>query len=98
MTDVQITLAQPDPRDRALEIARERLTRLSYNDEMAGMGQRDADPELIARCRYAAAGLADLNAVLAGKPTLREQLGELENTLAEARALAEPAAEEAGPC
>ncbi len=45
---------------KALKIATDALERLSHNDEMAGMGQRDDDPEAIARCRYAARALEEI--------------------------------------
>jgi hypothetical protein len=47
----------PDARDAQLAVARAALRRLSLTDEMAGMGQRDGDPELTARCRHAAGAL-----------------------------------------
>jgi len=47
-----------------LGIAVEALRRLSVNDEMAGMGQRDADPELRARCRHAASALEKIAAMV----------------------------------
>ena len=50
--------------EAALEIAREALHRLSLIDEMAGMGQRDGDPELTARCRRAQLALADMDNAL----------------------------------
>jgi hypothetical protein len=40
-----------------LAVAMEALRRLSLIDEMAGMGQRDGDPELTARCRHASRAL-----------------------------------------
>lgn len=43
--------------ESALTIATDALRRLSLIDEMAGMGQRDGDPELTARCRHAARAL-----------------------------------------
>ena len=42
---------------KALDIATEALRMLSLIDEMAGMGQRDNDPELKVRCRHAAHAL-----------------------------------------
>jgi hypothetical protein len=48
----------PDVRDAQLAVARAALRRLSLIDEMAGMGQRDGDPELTARCKHAAGALA----------------------------------------
>ena len=47
------------PERRAIAIMRYALRRLSSIDEMAGMGQRDGDPELTTRCRYAARKLAE---------------------------------------
>jgi hypothetical protein len=44
----------------AYVIAHKALRRLSLNDEMAGMGQRDDDPEAIARCRYACRALDEV--------------------------------------
>ena len=58
-------MTQPD-RD-ALTIATDALRRLANNDEMAGMGQRDDDPEAIARCRYAKRALGKIAAVVAGR-------------------------------
>lgn len=49
--------------EAALEIATTTLHRLALIDEIAGMGQRDHDPELKARCRKAQLaldGIADL--------------------------------------
>jgi len=43
------------------------LRRLSLNDEMAGMGQRDSDPEAIARCRHAAGALETIARLAAGE-------------------------------
>jgi hypothetical protein len=51
----------PDVRDAQLAVARAALRRLSLIDEMAGMGQRDGDPELTARCRHAKGALATMN-------------------------------------
>ena len=44
----------------AYVIAHKALRRLSLNDEMAGMGQRDDDPEAIARCRHARRALDEM--------------------------------------
>lgn len=46
--------------ETALALAKAALARLALNDEMAGMGQRDDDPEAIARCRYAAGALESI--------------------------------------
>lgn len=43
-----------------LDIAITALSRLASIDEMAGMGQRDDDPELKIRCRHAARALAKI--------------------------------------
>lgn len=45
---------------KALNIATIALIRLSQNDEMAGMGQRDGDPEALTRCQYAARALEQI--------------------------------------
>ena len=50
---------QMTPERRAIAIMRHALRRLSSIDEMAGMGQRDGDPELTARCKFAAHELAE---------------------------------------
>jgi hypothetical protein len=55
----------PDARDAQLAVARAALRRLSLIDEMAGMGQRDGDPELTARCRHAAGALATMDRLAA---------------------------------
>jgi len=49
--------------EAALGIATEALRRLALIDEMAGMGQRDDDPELKARCRHAAHALEQIAAL-----------------------------------
>lgn len=48
----------------ALNVAIGALRRLSFNDEMAGMGQRDDDPEAIARCQYASRALERIAGLL----------------------------------
>jgi hypothetical protein len=58
----------PDARDAQLAVARAALRRLSLIDEMAGMGQRDGDPELTARCRHAAGALATMDRLAATVP------------------------------
>lgn len=46
-----------------LGIATDALRRLALIDEMAGMGQRDNDPELKARCRHASRALEQIAAL-----------------------------------
>ena len=58
----------PDARDAQLAVARAALRRLSLIDEMAGMGQRDGDPELTARCRHAAGALVTMDRLAAEGP------------------------------
>jgi hypothetical protein len=48
-----------------LDAAQKALRRLSLNDEMAGMGQRDDDPEAVARCAYAKRALDEIEAIAA---------------------------------
>ena len=55
----------PDVRDAQLAVARAALHRLSLIDEMAGMGQRDGDPELTARCRHAKGALVTMDRLAA---------------------------------
>ncbi len=54
--------------EAALGIAVTALRRLALIDEMAGMGQRDGDPELKARCRHAARALEQIAAITPGEP------------------------------
>ena len=49
--------------EAALGIAKDALRRLALVDEMAGMGQRDNDPELKARCRHASRALEQIAAL-----------------------------------
>lgn len=53
-----------------LAIATEALRRLSLIDEMAGMGQRDGDPELTARCRHASRALERIEGIDAAPATV----------------------------
>jgi hypothetical protein len=55
----------PDARDAQLAVARAALHRLSLIDEMAGMGQRDGDPELTARCHHAGGALETMDRLAA---------------------------------
>lgn len=55
----------PDVRDAQLAVARAALHRLSLIDEMAGMGQRDGDPELTARCHHAGGALETMDRLAA---------------------------------
>jgi hypothetical protein len=56
-----IPVTPPSAAESQVFVARAALRRLALNDEMAGMGQRDGDPEAIARCRYAAGALETMD-------------------------------------
>jgi hypothetical protein len=66
----------PDARDAQLAVARAALRRLSLIDEMAGMGQRDDDPELRARCRHAAGALATMDRLVTEGPQVPQEAAE----------------------
>ena len=67
--------------EAALAIATAALRRLALIDEMGGMGQRDGDPELKARCRYASRALEQVASLEVQAPMTEDQ--------AEARAVCE---------
>ena len=64
---VQFTIAFGDT-EANLSYVKAALRRLALIDEMAGMGQRDNDPELKARCAHAAGTLETIERLMAGDP------------------------------
>jgi hypothetical protein len=53
--------------ETALATARAALSRLALSDEMAGMGIRDDDPEVRARCHHAAGALTTIDRIMGGE-------------------------------